>query len=80
MICDCLPIVGVLLFRDFWSLVQISNSFLIDQNLSADRPFNHRARRAGTGKKSVSGINIFSGGQCGRLDLGRCLRLLNPEP
>jgi hypothetical protein len=46
MICDCLSIVDVLLSE----ISQSGNFFQIDKNLSADRPFNRRARRAGTGK------------------------------
>jgi hypothetical protein len=48
MICDCLPIVGVLL-----SEILKCQKFQIDKNFSADRPLNRRARRAGTGKQSA---------------------------
>jgi hypothetical protein len=44
MTCDCLPIVGV-------QQSEIpGQNFQNDKNFSADRPFNRRSRRAGTGK------------------------------
>jgi hypothetical protein len=46
MICDCLPIVGVLLSETLKS----GQNFRIKKFLSADRSFNRRARRAGTGQ------------------------------
>ena len=46
MICDCLPIVGVLLAKNSKSR----------KNFSADRPLNRRARRAGIGKQSPESL------------------------
>ena len=54
MICDCLPIVGVLL-----SEILKGKDFQSEKKNSTDRPFNRRARRAGTGKQSAD--SLFSG-------------------